>query len=80
MVDGIDDVCRRLARDGQDDGRLAVIEAVISSVFDRIENIAEILHPHRRAVLVFHDQRCVLISVEQLIGCIHLPARGVVVE
>ena len=73
VIYSLDDVRAGLTGDRADHRRLAVLEPVISDVFDRLDNVADIGHPHGRAVLIGDKQRCVLRSVEQLIGRVDLP-------
>ena len=56
-VDHLDGVGAGLALDGQDDGRPVVEPGGDLVVLDAVDDLAQILQAHRRAVAVGHDER-----------------------
>ena len=66
-VDGLDDVRARLARQDHRDAGLAIDQAGVSQVLDRIEDLGDVGEPDRRAVAVGDHQIAILGRVRRLI-------------
>ena len=65
-IDGLDDIGRRLPVHYDQDRRLAIGETRVAQVFHRVPDLGDVGEMHRGAVAVGHDERAVLIGLEQL--------------
>ena len=75
-VDHLDGVGAGLALDGEDDGALVVVPARHLVRLHAVDDAAELLEPHRRAVAVGDDQRAIGGGVGELPA--RLDAEGLV--
>jgi hypothetical protein len=73
MIDRVDDVCARLALNGQDDRRLVIVPAVLRDVLRADNSAPNVANPNGRAAsesndLVIEALRCLelVIRVEQI--------------
>ena len=67
-IDRVDDVRARLAKDDDQDGRLAVDHPCRANIFDRVAHPCDIGKLDHGAVVVANDQRLVVLGLEQLVG------------
>src|SRR6266567_568512 len=72
-VHGLDDVGGRLAEKNDEDGKLAVREARVAAVLDRVRHLRHVPEPHRGSVDVADDERPVGGGSQQLVGGMELP-------
>ena len=72
----LDDVGARLADRMTSTERLAVGMAGVAQILDRIDHVADIRQPHRRAVAVGDHQRLVILGVRGLVVGVDLEMRG----
>ena len=56
-VNGFDDVGGRLAEENDEDGGLAVREARVAAVLDRVRHLGHVPEPHRSSIDVADDER-----------------------
>ncbi len=67
-VDRVDDVGARLTVDDEEDRRLAVGEAGVADVLDRVLDVGHVGQVQRRAVDVREHDRPIVLRLEQLIA------------
>ena len=79
-VDRLDDVRSRLARQDHRDPGLAVDEAGVAKILDRIDNLGDVGEPDRRAVAVSDHQVAILRRMRRLIVGVDLIVVVVVLD
>ncbi len=79
-IDRIDNIGFRQLADHQQDGRFGVGHPGVAHVLHRVADRRHVAEPHRRAVVVVHDQRLVFGGFFQLIVGLYLPAMGAIVD
>ena len=67
-VDRLNDIRRRLLQHVDQHGRLAVCEAGIAPIFQRVLDPGDVGEPYRSSLVVGDDQRPILRSLKQLVG------------
>ena len=80
VVDGLDDVGARLARQDHRDAGLAVDEAGVAQVLDEIDDLGDVGEPDRRAIAVGDHQIAILRRVGRLIVGVDLIVVVVVLD